>query len=152
SLRVRKDLLARLDFDHAFALPSSNPHPECTPQEAKSFLIFRSNRNSPNDFANLANLLARRSVRLKFEVRVQLVELHPIFAPAPVDVRQYKVSPRKTGLPQESLASTFLCLLKAVQTKKGNTQEEMTCRWSPIQVQSFADDSLCFGVFPSAAK
>src|SRR5258708_38072786 len=52
NLRVRKDLLARLDLDHAFALNHpSNIDPERAPEEAKSFLIFRSNRNSPNDFA-----------------------------------------------------------------------------------------------------
>src|SRR6266699_4559254 len=122
------------------------------PEEAKSFLIFRSEHNSPNDFANLANLLARRTVRLKFDVRVQVLKLPRILAPAPVDVRQHKVSQGKTGLPQESLSSTSLCILKAVQTKKGNTQEEMTCGGTPIRVQSFADDSLCFGVVPSSAK
>src|SRR6266852_1945181 len=126
NLRVRKDLLARLDLDHAFALnlPSS-PDSERAPEGAKSFLIFRSEHNPLNDFANLANPLACRSVRLKFEVRVQVVELHPVFIPAPVDVCQHKVSPGKTGLPQESLASTFLCLLKAVPMKKSNTQKEM---------------------------
>src|SRR6266566_6509040 len=122
------------------------------PEEAKSFLIFRSEHNSPNDFANLANPLVCRSVRLKFEVRVQVLKLPRILAPAPVDVRQHKVSQGKTVLPQESLSSTSLCLLKAVQTKKGNTQEQMTCGWTPIHVQSFADDSLCLGVFPSSAK
>src|SRR6266478_482371 len=149
NLRVREDLLARLDLDHAFA-PNhlSNLDPDRAPEEAKSFLFFRFEHNSPNDFANLANPVACRSVRLKFEVRVQVVELHPVFAPAPVDVRQHKVSPGKTGLPQESLSSTFLCLLKTVQTKKSNTQEEMTCGCTPIHVQSFADDSLCFRVFP----
>src|SRR6267378_253500 len=153
SLCVREDLLTRFDLDHAFALNHpSNPDPERAPEEAKSFLIFRSEHNSPNDFANLANPLACRSVRLKFEVRVQVVELHPVFAPASVDVGQHKVSPAKTGLPQESLASTFLCLLKTVQMKKGNTQKEMACGWTPIHVQSIADDSLCFGVFPSPAK
>src|SRR2546426_584513 len=153
NLHVRKDLLARLDLDHGFALNHpSNPDPERAPEGAKSFLIFRSEHNSPNDFANLANLLARRSVRLKCEVRVQVLELPCILAPAPVDVRQHKVSPGKTGLPQESLASAFLCLLKTVQAKKGEAQEEMTCGRTPIQVQSVADDSLCFGVFPSPAK
>src|SRR5437899_10225023 len=153
SLCVREDLLTRLDLDHAFALNHpSNLDPERAPEEAKSFLIFRSEHNSPNDFANLANPLACRSVRLKFEVRVQVLKLPRILAPAPVDVRQHEVSQGKTGLPQESLASTSLCLLKAVQTKKGNTQEEMTCGCTPIRVQSFADYSLCFGVFPSSAK
>src|SRR6266478_2281797 len=153
NLCVREDLLTRFDLNHAFALnPPSNPDPERAPQDAKSFLIFRSEHKSPNDFANLANLLACRSVRLKFEVCVQVAELHAVFAPAPVDVCQHKVSPGKTGLPQESLASTFLCLVKAVQTKKGNTQEEMTNGWTPIQVQSLADDDLCFGVLPSSAK
>src|SRR6267378_1109900 len=75
-----------------------------------------------------------------------------LLAPAPVDVRQHKVSQGKTALPQESLSSTSLCLFEAVQTKKGNTQEEMTCGWTPIHVQSFADNSLCFGVFPLSAK
>src|SRR5438552_675864 len=153
NLCVREDLLTRFDLNHAFALdPRSNPDPERAPEKAKSFLIFRSDHNSPNDFANLANLLARRSVRLKFDVRVQVLKLPRILAPAPVDVRQHKVSQGKTGLPQESLSSTSLCLLKAVQTKKGNTQEQMTCGWTPIHVQSFADDSLCLGVFPSSAK
>src|SRR6267378_7400231 len=153
SLRVRKDLLACLDLDHAFGLNlSSNPDSERAPEGAKSFLIFRSDHKSPNHFANLANALACRSVRLKFKVRVQIVELHPVFAPGTVDVRQHKVSQGKTGPPQESLSSTFLCLLKAVQTKEGNTQEEMTCGWTSTHVQSFADDSLCFGVFPSSAK
>src|SRR6267143_6157354 len=64
-----------------------------------SFLIFRSEHNSLNDFANLANPPACRSVRLKFEVRVQVAELHPEFAPACVDVGQHKVSRGKTGLP-----------------------------------------------------
>src|SRR5882762_5116653 len=118
----------------------------------QTFLFFRFEHNLPNDVANLANPFTCRSVRLKFEVRVQVLKLPRILAPAPVDIRQHKVSQGKTGLPQESLASTFLCVLKAVQTKKGNTQEEMTCGWTPIHVQSFADDSLCFGVFPSAAK
>jgi hypothetical protein len=87
NLRVHKDLLARLDLDHAFTLnlPSSLDS-ERAPEGAKSFLIFRSEHNSPNDFANLANPLACRSLRLKFEVRVQVVELHPVFAPASVDV------------------------------------------------------------------
>src|SRR5882762_2879826 len=153
SLCVREDLLTRLDLDHSFTLNHpSNLGPERAPEEAKSLLIFRSEHNSPNDFANLANLLACRSVRLKFEVRVQILKLPRILAPAPVDVRQHKVSPGKAGLPQESLSSTFLCLLKTVQTKKSNTQEEMTCGCTPIHVQSFADDSLCFGVFPSSAK
>src|SRR5882724_11065123 len=153
NLCVREDFLTRFDLDHAFALnPPSNPDPERAPQEAKSFLIFRSEHNSPNDFANLANLLARRSVRLKFDVRVKVLKLPRILAPAPVDVRQHKVSQGKTGLPQESLLSTSLCTIKAVQTKKGNTQEEMTCGCSPIRVQSFADDRLCFGVFPLSAK
>src|SRR5712664_2248554 len=153
NLCVREDLLTRFDRNHVFALnPPSNPDPERAPEEAKSFLIFRSEHNSPNDFANLANPLACRSVRLKFEVRVQVLKLPRILAPAPVDIRQHKVSPGKTGLPQESLASTFLCILKAVQTKKGNTQEEMTNGWTPIQVQSLADDGLCFGVLPSSAK
>src|SRR3989449_5531482 len=107
SLCVREDLLTRLDLDHAFALNHpSNLDPERAPEEAKSFLIFRSEHNSPNDFANLANPLACRSVRLKFEVRVQVLKLPPILAPAPVDVRQHKVSQGKTGLPQESLSST----------------------------------------------
>src|SRR5712691_3921476 len=96
-------------------------------EEAKSFLIFCSEHNSPNDFANLANPFACRSVRLKFEVRVQVLELPRILAPAPVDVRQHKVSQGKTGLPQESFSGTFLCLLKTVQAKKGDAQEEMTC-------------------------
>src|SRR5712692_207516 len=153
NLRVRKDLLARLDLDHAFALnlPSS-PDSERAPEGAKSFLIFRSEHNPLNDFANLANPLACRSVRLKFEVRVQVLKLPRILAPAPVNVRQHKVSQGKTGLPQESLSSTSLCILKAIQTKKGNTQEEMTCGCTPIHVQSFADNSLCFGVFPLSAK
>ncbi len=57
NLRVRKDLLARLDLDHAFALNHpSRVDPERVPEGAKSFLIFRSEHNSPNDFANLANL------------------------------------------------------------------------------------------------
>src|SRR6266850_5726243 len=153
SLCIREDLLTRLDLDHAFTLNRpSNLDPERAPEEAKSFLIFRSGHNSPNDFANLANPLACRSVRLKFEVRVQVLKLPHILAPAPVDVRQHKVSQCKTGPPQESLSSTSLCILKAIQTKKGNTQEEMTCGWTPIHVESFADDSLCFGVFPSSAK
>jgi|SRR6266849_6634786 hypothetical protein len=123
NLRVRKDLLTRFDLNHAFTLDApSNPDPERAPEEAKSFLIFHSEHKSPNDFANL---LACRFVRLKFEVRVQVVELHPVFASAPVDVRQHKVSQGKTGFPQESLSSTSLCLFKAVQTKKGNTQKEM---------------------------
>src|SRR5712692_11318298 len=106
NLHVRKDLLARLDLDHAFALNHpSNPDLERAPEEAKSFLNFRSEHNSPNDFANLANPLACQSVRLKFEVRVQVLKLPRILAPAPVDVRQHKVSQGKTGLPQESLAS-----------------------------------------------
>src|SRR5467141_2983937 len=93
NLCFRKDLLTRFDLNHVFTLnPPSNPDPERAPEEAESFLNFRSEHNSPNDFANLANLLACRSVRLKFEVRVQVVELHPAFAPAPVDVRQHKVS------------------------------------------------------------
>src|SRR5436309_10259 len=46
----------------------------------------------------------------------------------------------------------LFCLLKTVQMKKGNTQKEMARGWTPIYVQSFADDSLCFGVFPSSAK
>src|SRR5713101_5231820 len=132
-----------LDLTLTMPLPSSSLY---------LFLDFRSQHNSLNDFANLANPLAGRSVRLKFEVRVQVLKLPRILAPAPVDVRQHKVSPGKTGLPQESLSSTSLCLLKAIQTKKGNTQEEMTCGWTPIHVQSFADDSLCFGVFPLSAK
>src|SRR6266446_432594 len=153
NLCVREDLLTRFDLNHAFALnPPSNPDPERAPEKAKSFLVFRSEHNSPNDFANLANLLARRSVRLKFDVHVQVLKLPRILAPAPVDVRQHKVSQGKTGLPQESLASTSLCTIKAVQTKKGNTQEEITCGWTPIHVQSFADNSLCFGVFPLSAK
>src|SRR6266850_1715664 len=153
NLCVREDLLTRFDLDHAFALNlPSNPDPERAPEGAKSFLIFRSEQKSPNDFANLANLLACRSVRLKFEVCVQVAELHAVFAPAPVDVCQHKVSPGKTGLPQESLASTFLCLLKAVPMEKGNTQEQITCGCTPIHVQSFADDSLCLGVFPSPAE
>src|SRR5260370_20713495 len=153
NLCVREDLLTRFDLNHAFAFNHpSNADPERAPEEAKSFLIFRSEHNSPNDFANLANLLARRSVRLKFEVRVQVLKLPRILAPAPVDVRQHKESQGKTGLPQESLSSTFLCLLKAIQTKKGNTQEEMACGCAPIHVQSFADDSLFFVVFPSSAK
>src|SRR6266478_4258839 len=115
SLCVREDLLTRLDLDHAFALnPPSNPDLERAPEEAKSFLIFRSEHNSPNDFANLANPLACRSVRFKFEVRVQVVELHPVFAPACADVGQHKVSQGNAALPQDSLSSTFLCLLKTV--------------------------------------
>ena len=122
NLCVREDPLTRFDLDHAFTLnPPSNPYPDRAPERAKSFLIFRSEHSSLNDFANLANPLACRSVRLKFEVRVQVVELHRILPPAPVDVRQHKVNPGKTGLPQQSLASTFLCLLKTVQLKKGNT-------------------------------
>src|SRR5882672_6341976 len=153
NLCVREDLLTRFDLNHVFALnPPSNPDTERAPEEAKSFLIFRSEHNSPNDFANLANPLACRSVSLKFEVRVQVLELPRILAPAPVDVRQHKVSQGKTGLLQESLPSTSLCILKAVQTKKCNTQEEMTCGWTPIHVQSLADDSLCLGVFSSPAK
>src|SRR6267143_4098209 len=153
NLCVCEDLLTRFDLNHAFALNHpSNLDPERAPEEAKSFLIFRSEHNSPNDLANLANPLACRSVRLKFEVRVQVLKLPRILAPAPVDVRQHKVSQGKTGLPQESLLSTSLCLFEAVQTKKGNTQEEMTCGWTPIHVQSFADNSLCFGVFPLSAK
>src|SRR6266850_3704812 len=153
SLCIREDLLTRLDLDHAFALNHpSNLDPERAPEGAKSFLIFRSEHNSPNDFANLANPLACRSVRLKFEVRIQVLKLPRILAPAPVDVRQHKVSPGKTGLPEESLASTFLCLLKAVPMEKGNTQEQITCGCTPIHVQSFADDSLCFGVFSSPAE
>jgi len=71
NLRVRKDLLTRFDLNHAFTLDApSNPDPERAPEEAKSFLIFHSEHKSPNDFANFANLLACRSVRLKFEVRV----------------------------------------------------------------------------------
>src|SRR5712664_3720646 len=124
SLCVREDLLTRLDLDHAFALNHpSNLDPERAPEEAKSFLIFRSEHNSPNDFANLANPLACRSVRLKFEVRVQVLKLPRIFAPAPVNVRQHKVSPSKTGLPQESLSSTSLCLLKAIQTKRATLKK-----------------------------
>src|SRR6266851_353729 len=118
-------------------------------QNHSSFFVLNTIRRTTS---NLANLLACRSVRLKFEVRVQVLKLPRILAPAPVDVRQHKVSPGKTGLPQESLPSTFLCLLKTVPTKKSNTQEEMTCGCTPIHVQSFADDSLCFGVFPSSAK
>src|SRR5467141_4409190 len=124
NLCVREDLLTRFDLNHAFTLiPPSNPDPESAPEEAKSFLIFRSEHNSPNDFANLANPLACRSVRLKFEVRIQVLKLPRILAPASVDVRQHKVSQGRTGLPQESLSSTSLCLFKAVQTKKGNTQK-----------------------------
>ena len=71
SLRVRKDLLAWLDLDHAFALNHpSNPDSERAPEGAKSFLIFRSEHNSPNDFANLANPLTCRSVGLKFQISV----------------------------------------------------------------------------------
>src|SRR3989449_1517681 len=128
NLSVRKDLLARLDLDHAFALNlPPNPDSERAPEGAKSFLIFRSEHNPLNDFANLANPLAGRSVRLKFEVRVQVLKLPRILALAPVDVRQHKVSRGKTGLPQESFSGTFLCLLKTVQAKKGDAQEEMTC-------------------------
>src|SRR6266851_10083188 len=128
NLCVREDLLTRFDLNHAFALnPPSNPDPERAPEEAKSFLIFRSEHNPLNDLANLANPFACRSVRLKFEVRVQVLELPGILAPAPVDVRQHKVSQGKTGLPQESFSGTFLCLLKTVQAKKGDAQEEMTC-------------------------
>src|SRR5437879_738869 len=153
NLCVREDLLTRFDLNHGFALnPPANLEPDRAPEEAKSFLIFRSEHNSPNDFANLANPLVCRSVRRKFEVRVQVLKLPRILAPAPVDIRQHKVSPGKTVLPQESLSSTSLCILKAVQTKKGNTQDQMTCGWTPIHVQSFADDSLCLGVFPSSAK
>src|SRR5437899_12862663 len=153
SLCVREDLLTRLDLDHAFALNHpSKLGPERAPEEAKSFLIFRSEHNSPNDFANLANPLVCRSVRRKFEVRVQVLKLPRILAPAPVDVRQHKVSPGKTVLPQESLASTSLCIIKAVQTKNGNTQEEITCGFTPIDVQSFADDRLCSGILPSSSK
>src|SRR5260370_31467636 len=145
--------MTRFDLDHAFTLhPPANPEPQRAPVEAKSFLIFRSCRNFLNDFANLANPFACRSVWLKFEVRVQVLELPRILAPAPVDVRQHKVSPGKTGLPQESLSSTLLGLLKTVQAKKGEAQEEVTCGWTPIQVQSSADDRLRFGVFPSSAK
>src|SRR5437899_8265369 len=123
SLCVREDLLTRLDLDHAFALNHpSTLDPERAPEEAKSFLIFRSEHNSPNAFANLANPLACRSVRLKFEVRVQVLKLPRILAPAPVNVRQHKISQGKTGPPQESLASTFLRVLKPVEAKKGNTQ------------------------------
>src|SRR3977135_2133798 len=137
SLCVCEDLLTRLDLDHAFALNHpSNLDPEHPPEEAKSLLLFRPDHNSPNDFANLANPLACRSVSLKFEVRVQVLELPRILAPAPVDVRPHNVSQVKTGLLQESLPSTSLCILKAVQTKKCNTQEEMTCGWTPIHVQS----------------
>ena len=155
NLHVRKDLVARLDLDldHAFALnPPANLEPDRAPEQAKSFLIFRFEHNLPNEVANLANPFTCRSVRLKFEVLVQVLELPRILAPAPVDVRQHKVSPGKTGLPQEGFSSTFLCLLKTVQAKKGDAQEEMTNGWTPIQVQSLADDSLCFGVFPSSAK
>src|SRR6266581_9251956 len=114
--------------------------------------LFRFEHNLSNDVANLANPFTCRSVRLKFEVRVQALELPRILAPAPVDVRQDKVSQGKTGLPQESLSSTSLCIIKAVQTKQGNTQEEMTKGWTPIQIQSLADDGLCSGVLPSSAK
>src|SRR2546421_5348573 len=126
SLCVREDLLTRLDLDHAFALNHpSNLDPERAPEKARSFLIFRSEHNSPNDFANLANAFVCRSVWLKLEVCVQVVELHPVLAPACVNVRQHKVSQGKTGPPQESLSSTSLCILKPIQTKKGNTQKEM---------------------------
>src|SRR5258707_14403286 len=124
NLCVREDLLTRFDLNHAFALnPPSNADPERAPEEAKSFLIFRSEHNSPNDFANLANLLACRSVRLKFEVRVQVLKLPRILAPAPVDVRQHKVSPGKTGLPQESLPSTSLCTIRRFRRKRATLKK-----------------------------
>src|SRR5713226_8879161 len=153
NLRVCKDLLARLDLDHAFALHHSfNPDPERAPEEAKSFLIFRSEHNSPKDFANLANPHACGSVRLESEVRVQVLELPRILAPARVDVGQHKVSQGKTGLPQESLSGTFLCLLEAVQMKKGNSQKQMARGLPPRHLPAFTDDSVYLAIFSAQAK
>src|SRR5207302_5303337 len=106
----------RFDFNHAIAPLSS----------VKLFLDFRSENNSLNDFTNLANAFVCRSVRLKFEVRVQVLELPCILAPAPVDVRQHKIRQGKSGLPQQGVLGTFFCLLKTVQAKKSEAQEQMT--------------------------
>src|SRR5260370_3007609 len=127
--------MTRFDLDHAFTLhPPANPEPQRAPVEAKSFLIFRSCRNFLNDFANLANPFACRSVWLKFEVRVQVLELPRILAPAPLDVRQHKVSPGKTGLPQHSLSSTFLGLLRTLQAKNRQTRDTHTFPSTPPPV------------------